>query len=423
MSRRLVNTVMGIGLGLAIAALPSKAMASPSGGDVNPPDHAVQFLETMGFGSNTPSSGFDISWVDQSTGQYFLADGTHQAVAWFNATSDKFVGFLAPGMFSGSGAPPNVPAADSNATCKAFAALHNSSFTACNGPNGVVTDDQGRVWVGNSPTSTTTFSDASSNVVVIDPTTQKVVKVIDTGGQARSDELSFDPVDHMVLIANPDDGFLTWISTTTLQVVGTFYYSGNADLKTPTVANHPAAGGLEQSVFDPRTGLFYQAVPGVVSPSGEVLQPGSIDVFEPVPVNGVGQLVTTFAMPSCSNGPTGLVIGPNDTLIGACSNGGAVVELHNGYLRTIIPNVGGADEVWFNPGDGNAYFAIIPTLTTSVLGVANAYNDHWLQNLDISGVATSPLPLAHSVAAYEGNNQIFVPVAGQGVFVYQSAGH
>jgi DNA-binding beta-propeller fold protein YncE len=412
MLRRRLHTVLAIGFGLAIAVLPSAALGGSASGDVNPPDHAVQFLTTMNFGPNTPSSSFDISWVDQSTGQYFLADSGHQAVAWFNATSDSFVGFLAQGMFSGSGSPPSSPAVDSNATCKTFATEHSSSFTACNGPNGVVTDDQGRVWAGNSPTSTSTLNDPSSNVVVIDPATRAVVKVIDTGGQARSDELSFDPVDHVVLIANPDDGFLTWISTTTLQVVGKFYYSGNADGVTPTVANHPAAGGLEQSVFDPRTGLFYQAVPGV-----------GIDVFEPVPVNGVGQLVTTFPLPSCTGGPTGLVIGPNDTLIGACANGGAVVELHNGYLRTIIPNVGGADEMWFNPGDGNAYFAIIPTLTSSVLGVANAHNDHWLQNLDISGVPTSPLPLAHSVAAYAGNNQIFVPVVGQGVFVYQSAGH
>lgn len=169
---------------------------------------------------------------------------------------------------------------------------------------------------------------------MIDPTINATT-VIDTGGHARSDELAFDPVDHMVLMANPDDGFLTWISTTTLSVVGNFYYSGNADGVTPTVANHPATGGLEQPVFDPQTGLFYQAVPGV-----------GIDVFNPVPVNGVGQLVTTFDPPPCASGPTGLVLGPNQTLIGACGDGGVVVKLHNGHLHTIIPNVGGADEVW-----------------------------------------------------------------------------
>jgi hypothetical protein len=324
--------------------------------------------------------------VDQTTGQYFLADDTHQAVAWFDATTNTFMGLLAPGLFAGSG----------TAACHAF----TPDPFGCGGPTGVLTDDLGRVWAGDSPTPT----DLSSSVVVINPTTNTST-VINTGGHARSDELAFDPVDHVVLIANPDDGFLTWISTTTLSVVGKFYYSGNADGVTPTVANHPAAGGLEQPVFDPQTGLFYQAVPGV-----------GVDVFEPVPANGVGQLVTTFDLPSCASGPTGLVLGPNDKLIGGCDNGGAVVDLHNGQLHTIIPNVGGADEVWFNAGDTNVYFAqIVPTATgvTFELGVADANNEHFLQTLP-SG------PGAHSVAAYEGNNEIFVPVAGQGIFVYQS---
>lgn len=375
---------------------------------MNPKDHAVIPLKPMMFPTDIgQSAGFDISWVDQSTGQYFLADGTHQAIAWFNATNDTFVDLLAKGVFSGdaSFAPPGPPP-NTTAGCLAFTdpvtGVVKDPF-GCNAPDGVVTDDQGRVWAGNAPTMT----DPVSNVVVIDPATRSVVTTIDTGGHTRSDELSFDPVDHMVLIANPDDGFLTWISTTTLQVVGKFFYSGNGDGVTPTLANHPAPGGLEQSVFDPRTGLFYQAVPGV-----------GIDVFQPVPVNGVGQLVTTFALPGCTGGPTGLVVGPHDTLIGACSNGGAVVELHNGHLRTIIPNVGGADEVWFNPGDDNAYFAQIVTIAppVSVLGVANAKNDHFVQSLP-SG------PVAHSVAAYQATNQIFVPAAGEGILVYQSAGH
>lgn len=49
------------------------------------------------------------------------------------------------------------------------------------------------------------------------------------------------------------------------------------------------------------------------------------------------------------------------------------------------------------------------------LGVADARNDHFLQTLPTGSGA-------HSVAAYGANNEIVVPVAGQGVFVYQSAG-
>lgn len=268
----------GVASALLVSIGAGAAWARPTGGGVHPPDHAVHFVGTIPFPAAIgPSAAFDISWVDQSTGRYFFADETHQAVAWFDAATNTFVGLLAPGLFAGSG----------TAACHTF----TSDPFGCGGPTGVLTDDLGRVWAGDSPTS----SDPSSSVAVIDPTTNATT-VIDTGGHARSDELAFDPVDHMVLVANPDDGFLTWISTTTLSVVGKFYYSGNADGVTPTVANHPATGGLEQPVFDPQTGLFYQAVPGV-----------GIDVFNPVPVNGVGQLVTTFDTPPCMSGPTCLV--------------------------------------------------------------------------------------------------------------------
>ena len=50
----------------------------------------------------------------------------------------------------------------------------------------------GELWVG----------DSASNVEVIDLKTQSVVASISTGGVARADELAYDPLDHIVLIAN-----------------------------------------------------------------------------------------------------------------------------------------------------------------------------------------------------------------------------
>jgi hypothetical protein len=387
MVRRVGRPVMAIAVGSAALLL-----ASAVGAFASPKDHMVQntgIVMTLPTGTITY---FDISWVDQSTGQYFLADDSNNAVDWFDATTDRFVRFLAKGQFAGTGI----------AACYTF----TPDPYGCAGPTGVLTDNLGRVWAGDSPTTT----DPQSSVEMINTATAPYAFTrINTGGHARSDELSFDPADHMILIANPDDGFLTWISTTTLSVVGKFYYSGNADGITPTLPNHPAPQGFEQSSYDPKTGLFYQAVPGV-----------GIDVFKPVPAGGVGQLVTTLRTPSslasfCPSGPAGLAIGPRQTLIGACDNGGIVVNLRNGRTRTVIPNVGGADEVWFNPGDGNVYFAQAGGASPA-LGVADAYNNHFLQSLPTGAGA-------HSVAAYSGNNQIFVPVTGLGVLVFQSAGH
>jgi hypothetical protein len=121
---------------LAILLL-SGATDAQEAGSVTP-------LETMhvvvhGIGSDTTS--FDISWVDQSTGQYFLADRTNNAVDQFDAAHDRFVGFLGQGAFHATRA----------AACLAMGASDNAD---CNGPNGVVTDDQHRVskcWLRRLP--------------------------------------------------------------------------------------------------------------------------------------------------------------------------------------------------------------------------------------------------------------------------------
>jgi hypothetical protein len=201
---------------------------------------------------------------------------------------------------------------------------------------------------------------------------------------------------------------LTWIDTDTLTPVGQFFYDGNVDGKPATIPGHSAAQGLEQSVYVPSTGLFYQAVPGV-----------GIDVFQPDPVNGVGQLVASYGTPSCGAGPTGLTLAAHQDLVGACPNGGIVVDVRTGTNDTLIPNVGGADEVWFNRSDGNVYFAIItfaslnPLNIPGTLGVADGNSDTF--------VTTTPSgQIAHSVAAYGANDHIFVPTTDQGIEIFST---
>lgn len=354
---------------------------------------SVRLLTSIPF----PTSGFDISWVEQSTGRYFLADSGNNAVDWFDArTTDPnsfLVRQLAQGAFAGSGTTTCTQAEPAGAR-------------DCGGPNGVVTDNLHRVWAGDAPTT----NDPQSSVKVIETTAPYSFQTINTGGRFRSDELSFDPRDHMILIANPADGFLTWISTDTLRVVGRFYYAGNVEGQPPTVAGHVADQGLEQSVYVPSTGLFYQSVPG-----------HGIDVFQPDPVNGVGRLVTTFDTPSCSGGPTGLTLAGHQDLVGACGNGGIVVDVRTGQNDTLIPNVGGADEVWFNRSDGNVYFAIIQVVSISplnipgTLGVANGIHDTFVTTLP-SGQG------AHSVAAYEANDHVFVPTTDKGIEIFTTRG-
>ena len=63
---------------------------------------------------------------------------------------------------------------------------------------------------------------------------------------------------------------------------------------------------------------------------------------------------------------------------------------------------GGADEVWFNPGEGRYYLAETGAQT---LGIIDAMTNQFLENIE-SGIG------AHSVAADAANNHIFVPIAG-----------
>jgi len=352
-----------------------------SAGSASASDKSITFTKTI-----TPprTTSFDISWVENSTGKYFLADRTNKAVDLVDATTDTFRGYVGQGVFVGR-IPPARCAGGGN---------------TCSGPDGVLTDDAGLVWVG----------DGDSTIKVLHPTPNTgaaaLIKTIKTDprGKFRADELSYDPADQLILIANDAEGFLTFIDVKSQRVAGHFYYSDNTLGATPSVPGHPTAGnGLEQSVWVPQTGLFYQAVP-----ANSPLTVGFIDVFDPL----TEKLVDSFPMPGCDNGPTGLALGPNQKFLGACDNGAASVEVRHGQLHKFLPDVSGADEIWFNPGDHNFYLGIGGP--PAKLGVVDANNNHLVTVISGKG--------GHSVAAYAGNNHIFDPDRnGIGIDVFQSS--
>jgi len=83
-------------LGVSILLAVSAGLASAS-------DNAVTFTKTI----NPPSTtSFDISWVENSTGKYFLADRTNKAVDLVDAKTDTFLGYIGKGVFVG-----RIPAA------------------------------------------------------------------------------------------------------------------------------------------------------------------------------------------------------------------------------------------------------------------------------------------------------------------------
>src|SRR5215471_3308794 len=84
---------------LAIVFL-SGTTAAQEGGSVTP----LETMHVIVSGMNSDPASFDISWVDESTGQYFLADRTNNAVDQFDASHHKFVALLGHGAFHGTGA-------------------------------------------------------------------------------------------------------------------------------------------------------------------------------------------------------------------------------------------------------------------------------------------------------------------------------
>lgn len=385
-------------LGVSVLVVASVVAAAPSG-------HTVTFRAAL---SPPNTKSFDISWAENSTGKYFLADRTNKAVDLIDATkgtAGQFNGSIGQGVFSGA-----VPAAN----CA-------GGGSSCSGPDGVLTDSAGLVWVGDG-TSTIKVLNPTPNtgaaaLIQSIPTCPASSGVCGTGGKFRADEESFDPVHHLILIANDAEGFLTFIhvddtNPAASAVAGHFFYSDNTLGVAPSVPGHATAGnGIEQSVWDPQTGLFYQAVPACTPPSCSPAARGFIDVFDPVSE----KLVNTFPVPGCDNGPTGLALGPNQRLLGACGNGAVPVDVRHGQVHAIVTGVAGADEIWFNPGDDNFYLGIGGS--PAKLGVVDADDDHVVALLDNSGAGIG----GHSVAAYAGNNRIFDPDSkGTGIDVFVS---
>src|SRR2546422_5717182 len=271
-------------------------------------------------------TSFDISWVDRSGQTYYLADRSNKGIDIVDARTDRFVGRI--GGFVG------------------FTGHNETS-----GPDGVlVIHSAHELWAG----------DGKSTVQVVDLRTNTIVASIATGTtDFRADELAYDARDRIIVVANDADAppFVTFIDQRSRAVRG--------PLPFPDATN-----GLEQPVWDPRTGLFYMSVPEL---GGDPAK-GEIAVMDPM----AGTLVNAFAVSECE--PAGLALGPHQHLLVGCSLDAIlagfkpktlVLDALTGATVATITQVGGSDQVWFNRGDDRYYLAA-RGMTPPVLGVIDA---------------------------------------------------
>jgi hypothetical protein len=360
---------------------------------------------------------YDISFVDQKTEMYYLADRDNVVVDVVDASSASFVTQL-------SATPPFAGFVDA-ATCAAKPG--GNAGGSCVGPNGVVASGN---WLF--------VTDGNSRVVTIDLTTGKTVSDIQTkaGDPNRADELAYDPTDGIILAINNADtipfGSLITVNKTT----------GKLTLQ-KTIPFPNATNGAEQPIWNPADGHFYLSIPQI----NGVASTGA--VYKIHPKTGAFSVI---GVDFCS--PAGLSLGPDDTALIGCNvvfdvDGNVwnttgtiaanpkdvILSLKTGSIRDHVFGAGAGDEVWYNSGDNNYYatgsgspYRPLPAATafgTTPMAVIDAETGDIVQTLatyNTPAVGTHdnatehPAGTSHSVAANVKNNLVFVPFASNNAY-------
>jgi hypothetical protein len=375
--------------------------------------------------TGTGTFSFDISFVDQSDGTYYLADRNNQAV---------------DALFAESIVKQIVP----NNGFAPFAGISPPAFsTATAGPNGVVAAFPW-LFVTDAPSRVLNF-DLRQNP----PLTVSAVTTL-AGEPTRADELAYDPKDGLILAINnastPPVATLVSVNQTTgaLAVVKNIFLD--------TAHGVDAENGAEQPVWDPGTQKFFLSIPqlGPNPTQGAVIR-----------ISTTGTVEATYLINFCS--PAGLALGPNENLLAGCNTIWATngslwtgnadrntetaapqLVILDAVTGTILANVLGAgvgDEAWFNRGDNHFYAASsgsnlapnalfparppVGTATTApvnvsqgaaTLDVIDALSQMLDQRVPTLNVpadpgGSHPAGTAHSVAAFSGTNHVFVPIA------------
>jgi hypothetical protein len=450
-ARALIPITGAVAAVAAVFAM-APAWAQQTGGTRHPVE-LIKLIPINGTAANPSNKmvAFDISWVDQTNGLYYLADRSNAAIDVVDTT----------GAFTGT---PDTLLGQIGGSIFKFAGARASNDDS--GPNGVTS------FVHQGGGNCIFVTDAPSRVVSINGNVSFVQEAneVSTGGTKRADELAYDPADGLLLVINnaDDPPFGTLIrvdkSTCRLSTIGKINLTSAG---TNGLVN--ATNGAEQPVWDPGTQHFYLAIPEVNGPGGggpnggvaSITTGGTVDKFFPI----------NFCQPS------GLALGPNGDLLVNCSTvfdfGGqackAVVPApspagtppaapatcagianplvaicnpsrgctpSNGSLAAVF-GIGGGDEAWFNGGDGRYYVTAANLPLGPSLGAVSSSRAALIANGETPNFLFQLLPTlppvpaipgvrgagtVHSVAANSTLNKIYVPLPANNVYSIASDG-
>jgi hypothetical protein len=411
-----------------LAAVGLLAAGDPSWAAGKKVEPAVRLLSSVPIPVSPSNTGtgtfsFDISFVDQSDGTYYLADRNNFAVDALFAES------IVKQIVPNNGHAP-------------FAGISPPAFsTATAGPNGVVAAFPW-LFVTDAPSRLLSF-DLRQNP----PLTVSEVDLL-PGEPTRADELAYDPKDGLILAINnastPPVATLVSVNQTTgaLAVVKNIFLDAAHGVD--------AQNGAEQPVWDPGTQKFYLSIPQIGPPTvGGVIR-----------ISTTGTIEATYLITFCS--PAGLALGPHEDLLVGCNTiwdttgalwtGNAdrrtntaapqlvILDAKTGGITANVLGAGVGDEVWFNKGDNHYYAASsgsnlapnalfparapVGTATAApvnvsqgaaTLDVIDALSETLDQRVPTLNVPANdglhPAGTAHSVAADEFTNHVFVPIA------------
>ncbi len=348
-------SVVAVSLVLVVATLSGGKDRVAKNSDANKPVKLIGAIFVPG----NPIR-FDISWVDQATGRYYLGEAGNAGVDVIDAKNDLYLGRITG--FHGVAAQDDPCAGNQGM-----------------GPSGVVVTSNNQLWA----------TDAHGAVKVFDlnnaqpPFNLSPIATIPTGAQCRADEIGFDPKDHVIMVGNPSE-------KPPLGVV----ISSDPPYAVLAKIPFPEGRGFEQPVWDPdlKGGRMLATVPGN-NGAGEVAVINLKDPKNPV-------VETKYETPNCGSG---LALGPSQRLLVGCGGGkpNIIIDGLTGKMITAVDQTHGADEVWYNSGDNHFY---APSGATQTVSVIDASTGAFISNLP-GGAGI------HSVAAFRENNHIFVPVA------------
>jgi DNA-binding beta-propeller fold protein YncE len=310
-----------------------------------------------------PLASFDISYIDQKTQRYYLADRSNKSVDIIDAKANKWIG-RATGMI-GPVMKADGKSIDSNRS----------------GPDGVLAVGD-ELWAG----------DGDSTIKIVDLKTMTITDTIKTGGSTRLDEMAYDPKNMIFIGANnaEEPPFATLISMK----------AGHRIIA--KVPFPDATDGAEQPDYNAADGMFYIAIPELKKDHAK----GGVAVIEPT----TGKVVRMIEVDNCR--PNGLAFGPDENFILGCQANGknkldpiiTIMNAKTGKLVANVPDIGGADMVAFSKTNNQYYTGTSNAPGGGVLGVIDAKTNKLVQKIPMKGASTP-----HSVAVNDNDGHVFVP--------------